>query len=410
MSSSFARAWRRCRAAALSIAWIACASAANAQFRIFYWDSFEENGGKLPQTLVHTNDGGPDTTMVFDLASPAAPPGILGGIAATECDRFGLRFVPKYVDKLGVTGLVHQKYLERQRLGASGCALVQADIYLPPRGTPMANVAVVAQQIDPAHPELYYFYRFGLLGGGSDTVYFSFLNGSDKPVTYLHAKLDDNAVKRPGWHRFQMIFYGQDKIYCALDTKFTPFSPIVDPTLKRLAPGVLVAASEKSFTHGPVYCDNLSIQWTPVATPDLPESPWIQTASTSRSGAKLIEADSVVGWQTSTKAAWDQSQKTGKPILVLFYIPNLPAYKHLSTACPNDEAAKAFFARFVPLRIDVNQLGGGQMAERFGVLRVPMFMAIRPDGQPGTKVLVENGKTQWADIVAAFGGGAIAGS
>jgi len=383
---------------------LAAAASAHAQFRVYYWDSFEESAGRLPETLVHTNDGGPHMTQLFDFRSAEAPPGILGGIAGTECGRYGMRFAPKFNGAVAIGGVTHRNFLSRERLGATGCALVQADIYLPERETPMANIALVAQQFDPAKPKKLCLYRFGLSGGSSDKIYFSFTNGGDKPVTYVHANLDPKTVKRPGWHRFQMIFYGQDKIYCAIDTKFTSFSPIVDSTLKELGPGVVAVANNETRQHGPVYCDNLSIQWTPVATPDLPESPWSMNAPTARTNAKLVEADSSVGWHSNTESAWAESKRTGKPILVLFLVPNLPAYKYLSATCPNDDAAKAFFARFVPLRIDVNQLGGGQMAERFGITRVPLFMVMGTDGQPGAKALVENGKTQWADIVAAIGG------
>jgi len=397
------RAARRFRTGwAVALACLLAASA-QAQFRIFYWDSFEKNAGLLPPSLMHTNSGGTDTTQILDFASGGVPPGIMSGIAETECGRYGLRFSPKFQDKLGVTGLVHREFLSRDRLGRDGCALVQADIYLPPKGVNMGNAALVAQQLDPANPRSLRCYRFGLKSNGSNKVYFSFTNGGDAPAVYHQAELSDQTLKRPGWHRFQMIFYGQDKIYCAVDTKFAAFSPVAEGTLTRLSPGITISSDPKAGTHGPVYCDNLSIQWTPVATPDLPESPWVRAVPVQRTGKLLIEADSSVGWHSNTKSAWAESQKTGKPVLVLFYIPNLPAYKYLSATCPNDDAAKAFFARFVPLRIDVNQLGGGQMAERFGVTRVPMFMVMNTDGRAGTKVLVENGRTAWNDIVATLG-------
>jgi hypothetical protein len=38
-----------------------------------------------------------------------------------------------------------------------------------------------------------------------------------QPLVYHQQKLSDFNLKRPGWHRLQMIFVGQEDIFCAID-------------------------------------------------------------------------------------------------------------------------------------------------------------------------------------------------
>jgi hypothetical protein len=45
----------------------------------------------------------------------------------------------------------------------------------------------------------------------------------------------------------------------------------------------------------------------------------------------------------------------------------------------------------VLLKVDVNQLGGGTLAQRFGIVRVPTFMVMGPDGKELKRIPVVSG-------------------
>lgn len=372
--------------------------AVHAQYRVFTWDSFEETQSTLPEHLVLGHYADAETVSAVPYSMLPKFPAIRTPLAEIENGLVALRFQPQ-PEKQHLS-VVNKTFLERRRLGQLGSALVQADFYVPPVGTPWPNFAMLASDSDPAKEGNYHFYRFGTL---DDRVYFSFSDGGERPKEYHQQPLSELNLFRPGWHRFQIVFYGQDRIYCAVDGQMTSFSPIIEPTLTRLSPGIMVTHREGA-PNLPVVSDNLSIQWTPQPVSQLPISPWTRdpnaVAVVGGNNPKLMEADSPVAWRISPTEAWAESQSKNKPLLVMFCVPEIPSYKYLVDLCPNNESAKTWLSQFIPLRIDTNQLGGGQLAGRFNVFRVPTMMVLGPDGKERNRVTVIPNQTTWQDITA----------
>lgn len=373
---------------------------ASAQYKVFSWESFEETREKLPASLKFGHYGNAETVGAVGYSTLTSLPGMVTGITSTENGQFGLRFSP--TEARPQASLINKTALNRERLGTVGSALVQADFYMPPDGEGYPNFALLANHYDPeVDKAVYRFYRFGVLG---KRVYFSFANGGPEPAIYVEQPVEQLNLSTPGWHRFQIIFYGQDRIYCAIDGQMTKFSPITDTTLTNLSPGIMVT-HRKGLGDPSAYADNLSIQWSPEAEPQLPRSPWVPNAETARAGGtagsnpKLLEADSTVGWYRDSGQAWRVAQSTQKPILAFFYVPEAEGYKYIVESCPNDEATKEWLTRFVPLRIDINQLGGGRMAENFNIYRVPAIMVMGTDGKEKTRLVVQKDKTAWEEIL-----------
>jgi len=379
---------------------LSVAVSAYAQYRLFSWENFENATSGLPPTLKHGYSGSTDTTQPVPYLAPSLPGGIREGIARQENQEVGLAFKP--TEDLRHLSLTHRVFLDRGKLGSTGSALVQADFYVPPPGQPRPNMALIAVGSDPNAKSTYRFYRFGVL---DERLYFSFTNGGP-PELYVQEPIARMNLE-PGWHRFQIIFNGQQEIYCAVDGEFTGFSPINEPTLTRISPGIMVT---KTDTGGTAIADNLSIQWTPEANTPLPKSPWKTGIVTARPGVggnnpRLFEPDSPVGWYANTTQAWAAAQGAGKPLLVMFHVPEIVPYRYLVDLSPDDERTKQWFSQFVPLRIDINQLQGGRAAETFEVFRVPTLMVLGSDGRERSRVVVRPNQTSWNDILSTLDSG-----
>jgi hypothetical protein len=239
----------------------------------------------------------------------------------------------------------------------------------------------------------YSFYRFGVQK--SESVFFSYTNNTQQPLIYKLVKIDQLQLKLPGWHRFQIIFDGQENIICAVDGKATSFSPIQEPTLDMLRAGFMVSSS--TTESGVCYVDNLSIQWTNESL-ELPDSPWASpsggdsgqpalptpmdsSASTPGSTARASE----LNWLSSPEDAWQMSAFQNRPLIVLFYAPRVNAYKNLEQFLVSSEESRRFLNQFVLLRLDVNQLRGGTIAQQYKVYKVPCFLLLGKDGKERTK-------------------------
>lgn len=406
--------------------WIAAAvvllpaGRAKAQYQVFAWENLE--GRTLPDSLRFLYNADQNNVVVADYMAPGVPAGMLNGIAAVECGRYGLRF--DCTPDTRILAVVNNLNLDRSLLGQKGRALYQADFYLPAQAEKGENVGVLAvskpESAQEATNAAWRNYRVGILDG--DKIYYSYTDGQVKkgsPVDFKSASLASLDVSRPGWHRLQLIFEGQDKIICAVDGKACSFSPIIEPTLVNLQAGIMVTVLvDQSRTY---YADNLSIQWTPDDLP-LPDSPWVnpqianvatlpisgmpsQPATTApgtapgTTGGPTAASSGELNWFISPDQAWDQAKATGKPVLTLFYTPRARAYQSLDQTLQTDPSAKQLISKFTPLRLDVNQLRGGSLAQQYNLFRVPTFLVIGLDAKEKARVTVDQ-STSWAQAAA----------
>ena len=273
--------------------------------------------------------------------------------------------------------------MHREKLGDKGKALVQADFYLV-NNPSNPTLAVLAYGGD--RPTL--MYRFGVKKGNK--AFFSFAAPPKGDVTLTkEVDLDPAKVAIPGWHRFQIIFEGQSKIVCAIDGEPTSFSPIMEPTLTSLRPGLMMA----SLSSEPLvsYVDNLSIQWTRDEVP-IPRSPWKGDDPTAKASAPGLI------WLRSPEQAWMKATTEKRPILVLFFAPTVRSWSKLETLLSTDKATRDVLEKFVLLKMDTNQLLGGSNAQKFNVLRVPCFLIVGSDGKERAKVMF-NEKAPWENAL-----------
>ena len=354
-----------------------------AQFHVFSWNNFE--GNAFPENLAREHTANVDNVNIFDYTSPGAAPGIREGIAKTECGHYGLRFL---VTRAGeYIKVVSNVTLDRKSLGIKGKALYQADIFLSENNLDLPySAAVLAEKPNPSPKRpSYSFYRFGVQKG--ESVFFSYTNNTEQPLIYKIIRVDQLQLKRPGWHRFQIIFDGQENIICAIDGKATSFSPIQEPTLDVLRAGFMVSSS--TTESGVCYVDNLSIQWT-TENLELPDSPWAipgedigKTTVATPLGSKAPASE--LNWISSPEDAWQMSSSQNRPLLILFYAPRVNSYQNLEQFIGSNEAARTFLNQFVLLRLDVNQLRGGTIAQQFQVYKVPCLLLVGKDGKERAK-------------------------
>lgn len=362
-----------------------------AQFNVYSWNNFET--GVFPDILERLHNAIPQNSALYDFTSPDAPPGILDGIAKTECVRFGIKFnVTKTKEYIKI---VSKTTLDRKNMGEKGKALYQADIFIPQDLSELPySVAVLAvlQESDGTSAN-YSFYRFGIRG---ESVFFSYTFNEAQPRIYKHMKIKAMNLKRPGWHRFQIIFEGQEDITCAIDGHPTNFSPLKEPTLDKLRAGIMISSSTKET--GTAYVDNLSIQWTVEDVP-LPDSPWIFSSredSDSVPGVSptRISPSAPVKWISSPEEAWQLCLSQNRPLLILFYAPRAMAWKNFEQLIQANSNVHNVINRFIPLRIDANQLRGGTLAYQFGAFRVPCFVVVGQDQQVRLKEFY-NKESDW---------------
>jgi hypothetical protein len=377
------------------------------QYQVFVWDNFDD--GKVPPTLEYSHEASADTVGIYDFTSQGTPPAVLEGIAKTECGRCGLKFASS--PKARVLSIVDSLTLDRDLLGNNGRALYQADFFLPEPGQPFPSMSVFAvdHEIDQV-VKRWNWYRFGIDG---TNVFYAYNNGYVKkgaPVAYLHQKLDTLNLKRPGWHRFQIIFEGNLKIICAIDGQVLSFCPIEEGTLRNLRAGIIVVPPQN--TQGECFADNLSVQWTPEDVP-LPDSPWVEPISRGAdredSGNPLLmKTPATVTqqnvWFENPDEAWQKSHAEKKPLLILFYAPRVKIYQEIVPILEADPQALKLLSQFNLLKVEVNQLRGGKIAETFKVNKVPTFVVLEPvEGKEIVKTVMLSG-TPWASVAPILQG------
>ena len=207
-------------------------------------------------------------------------------------------------------------------------------------------------------------------------------------------------LPRPAWHRFAIVCEGPDKIRCFVDGRETSFSPLQEPTLRKIMVGVVMMDAASAYT---AYMDNLSIQLTDEVA-DLPESPyndgWTVPAGPSalalKGGAlnprKAPTAPSAlataVSWMNPIDA-WKKAQDTRVPMLLYFFAPGVERAESLEKSFASNPNAKSFLLKHACARVDVNQLQGGAVAQQYGIYKVPTLMVIAPDAKSFRKVVMK---------------------
>jgi len=356
-----------------------------AQFKVYSWNNFED--GIFPQNLSHSHDATGQNTALVDYSTLSHLQGFMDNMSRMECGRFGMKFQTEVGDQF--LKVVSNVTLNRKNLGQNGKALYQADIFLTAddKSIPYTVAILAALESDDPKKAKFSFYRFGIVKG--QRVFFSFTHNTPEPLIYEQANIFDLKLKRPGWHRFQIIFIGQEEILCAIDGRAVEFSePIKDSTLDKLKAGIMASSSEDKPV-GICFADNLSIQWT---TEDLalPDSPWIYRADGIQQAGYVnpfspIMTRAKLSWLRSPEEAWRQASTQNKPLLILFYAPKVRSYKNLEQFINTNSAAQTLLKQFALLRIDVNQLRGGTLAQKFGVFKVPCFLVMDSKGSSQNK-------------------------
>ncbi len=257
-------AWKAAVAVVMTLCG-AIATAQEQQYQVYSWDSFEDAALSAKVKLGHL--ASPDNVHPLPLQGSSIAPAVFGPTMAENCGLRALMLKPE--PKTSPLSMVALASLQRTKLGTEGRALYQYDLYLPPDGELFPNTALLAISSDEyeKNPKSTKMYRFGVTEGGG-RCYFSYMDGSPNPKIYLQQKLSEFKLKRPGWHRFQFIFRGQEEITLAIDGKPTSFSPVKESTITRMNPGVMVvSAMGAKKDSGVTILDNLSIQWSPDEAP-----------------------------------------------------------------------------------------------------------------------------------------------
>jgi hypothetical protein len=375
-------------------------------YNVHSWFSFEE--GKFTDKLTFGHTTNPNKIRVVPYSEVGLPAEISANGAAKEIAGHGVAFFADHNSKDQMS-IISTTAMDRTRLGPTGRALYQGDFWVPAEGEPMPTQALLAVVPKEGNQFSFNFYRFGLLDSGTH-IFFAYTGGQPAPVIYQSQPLSEFNLKRPGWHRFQIIFEGSDRIICAIDGQQTSFSPIIEPTLTKLHPGIMVTATKGS---GTMIADNLSIQWTMEDVP-LPDSPWealrngesptIANAGTSTpavsgagnaEAASLYDSDSLT-WYKDPTDAWRSA--VDKPTLVLFYAPRIEPYRYLKSITPNTPEVEALFQKFSLARVDANQLSGGKIAQDRKIARLPTLFVIDAAGREKGRIPILSNETKWEDI------------
>jgi hypothetical protein len=393
---------------------LGCFGLAQAQYDIKQLADFED--GKLPANSHVVGKGAEQNVLAVDLGTIAGMPSQFRSpraVRETQNRALLIRAIPGADPKASyVAGLTIGDPLDRNQLGDKGRAIYQADFFIADSNLP--TLAVLAKENEgqgtDSATRMGRYYRFGFLS--SEEVFFSLVD----PGTSVATVLKKNAaflkeMPRPGWHRFAMVFEGQDRIRCLIDGRELPFSPITDTRLQRLSVGVLAACRSRAYD---CYVDNLSIQFTSEAEV-LPISPyssgWTMAAAEPVSLDPGIPSLSAVGtvqqggaeqW-LEPEAAWAQAQSARKPFLLYFSSPGAGATVAFETILRSNTDAQALLKRSACSRVDVNQLQGGMIARKYGVFKVPTVLLVSPDAKDHRRATFPKGGT-WEEFKAQLKG------
>jgi hypothetical protein len=382
-------------------------STASAQYEVREWANFED--GKLPANALTIGGQASQRLSVVPTSS------VTGQNAAFKNAEVGthvlkLTAAPNQTDPSTFQiGIAIGDVLDRSKLGEKGRAVFQADFYFDGETIPSLAVLAMAPpnnvQGNAVRSISSNFYRFGVTKA-SQIYYSQFRPGDKNASVYEFDRAFLDQIPKPGWHRFALVCEGPSTLRCYVDGRETPFSPLVDNSMKEIQVGLLLADSERSYT---CYADNLSIQVSDEA-PALPASPYDKgwnIAAGSSSKAQSSGASTALPTANVTTAladewlppvqAWTKAKQEGKGLLLYFYAPGVGRVERINELLASDAAAKAYMARHACARVDVNQLEGGSIAKKYGIFKVPTFLVISPDAKSYKKVTPTQADT-WAQI------------
>ncbi|MBN1901780.1 hypothetical protein JW926_10705 [Candidatus Sumerlaeota bacterium] len=352
----------------------------------------------FPSALVKYGRGAEDSVKVVPYSQFNLDDILLEGIAKTECGR-GCLFIQANPSARFIR-VVSKNKLDRTTI--KGKAIVQADFYVKERSPQMLGIALLATEIDPRTPDIVSaFYRLGINPMGE--VYFSYYDSQleNKVTNYYKDDMSYYQLKTPGWHRFQMVFTGPETIHCFVDGIQSSYSPIREGSLKNLQMGVMIAAQANQTANSLI--DNLSIQIADEELP-LPSSPWTKnitktTASPLESNVPHVPAvsSSAIHWYTTPEEAVLSNIHNKRQYLILFYSPFVKTNASLNQIIMSDINAQNYLKQFVLVCIDVNQLGGGALAQSFEIYKVPCFLILNYEGNEVAKSYFVN-EMDWSRI------------
>ncbi len=311
------------------------------------------------------------------------------GIAGEVCGDYGIEFSTSPSQRF--LSVVSPTKLNRELLGDNGAALFQADIFVP-AGVSASHSAAVATFNDTddkpieTGASIWNLYRLGSVENSK--AYFSFTDGGASAKIYLHEDIKTSEDLSGGWHRFQLLFVGQEEIYCYIDGIQTTFSPIIDGSLTNLRPGFFISSPQNAPFK--VYADNLTIMWSKNAQTPVPAPPWI-------TDEEKVEASSVE-WLVDPIIAQRKSYESGKPLLYLFCNPSSVGYQELTNNIfrSNDEA-QTLLSEFILLRVDINEKRGQQMARDMSIDRVPSILVQGTNDEEKARFTMDSNPT-WNEI------------
>ena len=271
-----------------------------------------------------------------------------------------------------ITGFALGGVQDRSALGATERMLYQADFYITPGAADMPAIAVLAMEAEESAggttntPRR--FYRFGMTLGKE--IYFSVVEDPIQPATvYLRDANLAKSIPRPGWHRFAIMLEASEVIRCFVDGHEASFSPIRDSRLAKLQVGVMLADGKRSYT---AYTDNISIQRSDTDSP-IPKSPyagsWGGEGADAASQATPASTSVAVPW-LGPEEAWAAAVASRAPLLLLFESPDTPGSQQMDSLIRNDMKVRQYLARHKCARVDVNQLHGGEIAQKYGIFKV----------------------------------------
>ncbi len=368
---------------------------AHAQYRVYHWSSFED--ARLPADYSPIGKQFDQMAQIVDLtATTDGPAAFRDPKTAHETGRYALsiRSDPAVL----VTGFGTGVMLYRSRLGARGKALFQADFFVPDDSQPMTNMAVLAMEpMKEGRNKPRSFYRFGVAPVGSKArryVYFSHMDGQESKVWVRDTEMY-NALSKPAWHRFSILFEGQRTVRCYIDGVETSFSPMTETELQTMQVGIMVADNDSTTVS---WVDNLSIQWAMQDHP-LPDVVYARSWAPGAGGGDGLPPGGR-SWFTP-QAGRLESNRRQTPMLVYLHSPEVAATKELNNLFATSTSARTFLDSHIPIEVDVNQLYGGSVAERLGVYRVPTLIVMNPDGSEAGRTTFVEGNS-WSDILGGL--------
>lgn len=384
-----------------------------AQYQLFQWTNFEK--GKLPDKYIPIGEDFENNVKAVEVSQlPNMPTEFYSGIAAKEIGKYCLQItVNPTLWQMGLSDLSEDFILDRDRLGEKGKALYQADFFVPPAAEYAPHIAVLAMEpMLPGEKKPRSFYRFGMTENRD--IYFSFVVQDELTARiYKPDKALFQRLPRPGWHRFAIVFEGQSRIHCYIDGQEISFDkPVEDATIRQLRVGIMLANKKQDDT---VYVDNLSIQWTNEDYP-IPASPymgsWGETFITSAPQSPVTAPEAILPGMNAaaqlaasiqaastpsasapvgppqwldTETGWRTSMATKIPMLVYFSAPNVPSVERLDNVFSSDVDSQTFVRKYIPVKIDVNQLQGGQLAKKFSIFKLPSIVIMDSNGKEITR-------------------------